>query len=232
MNAGGHGSDMAACLVPVPLARPARARTVAPAGVDRLELPATGACSTVGPSQVVLEADLAVRPGGRSTTSGPSVTDIVKWRREHQPGGSQCRLCLQGPVRGDSAGRLIEAAGLKGFRLGTAQVSEKHANFIQADKGGRRRCGALMEHVRAVVKERSGTGIGSGGPPLGLRRREDWTGGSDGGRKPMTPPVAERRARAARAGRGAHGPAHLGAPGGSSASRVAAVSSSWSASWW
>ena len=36
----------------------------------------------------------------------------------------------------DSAGRLIEAAGLKGLRVGSACISEKHANFIQVDEGG------------------------------------------------------------------------------------------------
>ena len=58
---------------------------------------------------------------------------------------------------GDSAGRLIEDAGLKGLRLGSAQVSEKHANFIQADTGGRADdVRALMDHVRSVVAERCG----------------------------------------------------------------------------
>jgi UDP-N-acetylmuramate dehydrogenase len=52
---------------------------------------------------------------------------------------------------------LIEAAGLKGYRLGTAHVSEKHANFIQADKGGRADdVRALMAHVSVVVLERCG----------------------------------------------------------------------------
>jgi UDP-N-acetylmuramate dehydrogenase len=37
---------------------------------------------------------------------------------------------------GDSAGRLIDAAGCKGLRHGTAEVSTKHANFVQADPGG------------------------------------------------------------------------------------------------
>lgn len=37
---------------------------------------------------------------------------------------------------GDSAGRLIEASGAKGLRIGSAVVSTKHANFIQADEGG------------------------------------------------------------------------------------------------
>ncbi len=81
---------------------------------------------------------------------------IVKWRREHQPGGSNAGSVFTNP-EGDSAGRLIDAAGLKGFRLGTAHVSEKHANFIQADKDGRADdVFALMAHVRDVVAEQSG----------------------------------------------------------------------------
>ena len=64
------------------------------------------------------------------------MTAIVRWRRQHQPGGSNAGSVFTNP-EGDSAGRLIEAAGLKGFRMGTARVSEKHANFIQADKDGR-----------------------------------------------------------------------------------------------
>ncbi len=152
MNAGGHGSDMAACLVRyrwLDLLREDGGTD----GVDHLDY--SYRRSTVGPSQIVLEADLAVRPGSADDERA-SVTDIVKWRREHQPGGSNAGSVFTNP-EGDSAGRLIETAGLKGFRLGTAQVSEKHANFFQADKGGRAGdVRALMEHVRSVVKERSG----------------------------------------------------------------------------
>jgi UDP-N-acetylmuramate dehydrogenase len=152
MNAGGHGADMAASLV--------RYRWVDllldDGGVDAASRLDYGyRRSTVGPSQVVLEADLAVRPGSADEERA-SVRDIVTWRRAHQPGGSNAGSVFTNPD-GDSAGRLIEAAGLKGFRLGTARVSEKHANFIQADKGGRADdVRALMEHVRAGVRERSG----------------------------------------------------------------------------
>ena len=58
---------------------------------------------------------------------------------------------------GDSAGRLIDAAGCKGRRRGSAFVSPKHANFFQVDDHG---CAAdvlsLMEEVRAAVHRASG----------------------------------------------------------------------------
>ena len=62
------------------------------------------------------------------------------------------------PVPGEvSAGALIDAAGLRGHRLGTATVSDKHANFIQADEGGRADdVLALMAEVRRRVEASSG----------------------------------------------------------------------------
>ena len=58
---------------------------------------------------------------------------------------------------GDSAGRLIEAAGLKGLRIGGAVVSEKHANFIVNDqKGTAGDVRRLAEHVRAEILARHG----------------------------------------------------------------------------
>ena len=57
----------------------------------------------------------------------------------------------------DSSGRLIEAAGLKGFRIGTAEVSSKHANFIQADPDGSADdVHALIRHVQRVIKDNAG----------------------------------------------------------------------------
>lgn len=81
----------------------------------------------------------------------------MKWRREHQPGGANAGSVFANP-EGDSAGRLIDAAGLKGFRIGGAVVSDKHANFIQAEAG------ATAADVRALVLEvqrrvRDATGV-------------------------------------------------------------------------
>jgi UDP-N-acetylmuramate dehydrogenase len=152
MNAGGHGSDMAACLVSyrwVDLVSDA-------GGTDDVGRLAYGyRTSSVTATQLVVEAELVVTPGSAEEEQ-TAVSDIVKWRREHQPGGSNAGSVFTNP-EGDSAGRLIEEAGLKGFRLGSAHVSEKHANFIQADKGGRADdVRALVEHVRGVVEKQCG----------------------------------------------------------------------------
>jgi UDP-N-acetylmuramate dehydrogenase len=152
MNAGGHGSDMASCLE--------RYRWVdllsEAGGTGEVADLAYGyRTSSVTPTQLVVEATIRVTPGSVEAEQ-EAVAAIVRWRREHQPGGSNAGSVFTNP-EDDSAGRLIESAGLKGMRLGTARVSEKHANFIQADKGGSADdVRALMEHVRRVVAERCG----------------------------------------------------------------------------
>ena len=173
MNAGGHGSDMAACLV--------RYSWVDVLGDDGgthdvAHLAYGYRRSSVTASQLVVAAELAVTPG-TAEVEREAVATIVKWRREHQPGGSNAGSVFTNP-EGDSAGRLIEEAGLKGYRLGTAHVSEKHANFIQADKGGRADdVRALMEHVRAVVAARCGVTLSAEVRLLGF---DGWKTGAVG----------------------------------------------------
>jgi len=131
MNAGGHGSDMAAVLSGVRVVDLATGENGAMA-VSQLRLGYRH--SSIGPSQVVTEAQLRLTAGDRSAAEA-EVAEVVRWRREHQPGGPNAGSVFTNPV-GDSAGRLIDAAGCKGLRLGSAAVSTKHANFIQADPGG------------------------------------------------------------------------------------------------
>ena len=169
MNAGGHGSDMATCLVRyrwVDLLSDDEGGTD---GVARLQYGYRS--SSVTPTQLVVAADLRVTAGS-SEQERAEVAAIVKWRRENQPGGSNAGSVFTNP-EDDSAGRLIDEAGLKGFGIGTARVSEKHANFIQAERGGRADdVAAVMEHVRAVVAERSGITLRAEVRLLGFAGRE------------------------------------------------------------
>ena len=152
MNAGGHGSDVAASLV--------SARVVDLAGDRPAERTAADLAlgyrrSEVGPAEVVVEATFALASGRRDECEA-RIGEIVRWRREHQPGGQNAGSVFTNPP-GDSAGRLVDAAGLKGFRVGSATVSPKHANFVQADEGGRADdVMALIREVRRRVEETTG----------------------------------------------------------------------------
>lgn len=76
--------------------------------------------------------------------------------RKHQPSGPSAGSVFKNPP-GDYAGRLIEACGLKGYRLGGAVISERHANFILNTGGATaREIRALIECAKAAVRERFG----------------------------------------------------------------------------
>ena len=152
MNAGGHGSDIAATLVEVHVADLAGGQDGWVAAGD-LDLGYRH--SAIRPTDVVLEADFLLRPGDPAE-AGEAVAEIVRWRREHQPGGQNAGSVFTNPPD-DSAGRLVDAAGCRGLRLGSAQVSEKHANFIQADPDGAAAdVLALIAEVRRRVYAASG----------------------------------------------------------------------------
>ncbi|MCU1373253.1 MAG: UDP-N-acetylenolpyruvoylglucosamine reductase [Actinomycetia bacterium] len=152
MNAGGHGSDMAASLRRVRVLDLATGEDgVVP--VAALELGYRR--SAVTSSHVVVWAELALEPGDPDAGAA-ELAEIVRWRREHQPGGQNAGSVFTNPP-GDSAGRLVDLAGCKGLRRGTAHVSEKHANFIQADPEGRADdVAALIVEVQARVAAATG----------------------------------------------------------------------------
>jgi UDP-N-acetylmuramate dehydrogenase len=131
MNAGGHGSDMAASLVSATVLD-LRGGEPETWSAERLEL--SYRHSAITPDLLVVSAELQLDEGER-TSSEAEISEIVRWRRANQPGGQNAGSVFTNPP-GDSAGRLIDAAGLKGLRVGSAEVSTKHANFIQADAGG------------------------------------------------------------------------------------------------
>ena len=152
MNAGGHGSDMRACVRRTDVFDLAEGRRLA---LDLDDLDYGYRRSSIRPHQVVVAAELALAAGDREASEA-QVAEIVRWRREHQPGGQNAGSVFTNPP-GDSAGRLVEVSGLKGFRLGSAHVSPKHANFIQADEGGSADdVLALVREVQQRVEERMG----------------------------------------------------------------------------
>jgi UDP-N-acetylmuramate dehydrogenase len=157
MNAGGHGSDMAACVVEATIVD-LRTGSVSVRSKDALAFGYR--TSSVAPHELVLEATLELHPGDPEE-GRRRLREIVRWRREHQPGGANCGSVFTNP-QGDSAGRLIEAAGLAGRRHGSAEVSTKHANFIQAAEGGSADdVVALMLEVAEVVEAASGVRLRS-----------------------------------------------------------------------
>jgi UDP-N-acetylmuramate dehydrogenase len=153
MNAGGHGSDVRHCLVAARVADLAAGGRPEEVPAARLHLGYRH--SSLTPGQVVVAAEFALRQGDR-VAAEQEISGIVRWRREHQPGGPNAGSVFANPPA-DSAGRLIDAAGLKGMRHGSAHVSTKHANFIQADDGGSADdVRTLMVAVQRIVEERTG----------------------------------------------------------------------------
>jgi UDP-N-acetylmuramate dehydrogenase len=154
MNAGGHGSDMAASLVRVEVfdMRDKRSEW---RSAESLELRFRG--SNLVDSEIVVTAELALVYGDVQQ-SERTIAEIVHWRREHHPGGQNAGSVFVNPIPGVlSAGELIDRLGLRGFRIGGAFVSEKHANFIQAGDGATAAdVKAVMDHVRDRVARDAG----------------------------------------------------------------------------
>jgi UDP-N-acetylmuramate dehydrogenase len=86
-----------------------------------------------------------------------TMREIVRWRRDHQPGGTLNAGSVFKNPPGDSAGRIIDSLGLKGMRVGGAVVSIKHANFFVAEPGVTSQdVYDLVVTIRHRVKEAAG----------------------------------------------------------------------------
>ena len=155
MNAGGHGCETRDVLVR------ARVRSLA-AGSCTESDPATLALgyrtSTIAATDVVVDAEFRVTPDAPEACAA-RIDDVVRWRREHQPGGANGGSVFRNPSD-DSAGRLIDVSGCKGLRVGGAVVSEKHANFFQAETGASARdVRDLVALVQARVRAETGVDL-------------------------------------------------------------------------
>jgi UDP-N-acetylmuramate dehydrogenase len=157
-NAGAHESDIASVVV--------EARIIDAAGTEVI-LPAADLAFAYRdsrfkhgpadqPPELVIDATFALAAADPELIK-TRLDDIRRWRQAHQPLGLPSAGSVFRNPEGDSAGRLIEAAGLKGRRIGGAVVSEKHANFIVNDqKGTASDVRRLMETVRSEVAAQTG----------------------------------------------------------------------------
>lgn len=126
MNAGAYGGDIASVLVRAHVADAGGARWLTPE-----ELGLRYRRSDLRPGQVVAGAELAVsqRPVEEIKAT---VAEMQARRKEAQPTNKRTfGSVFKNPEHELTAGRMLEACGLKGFRIGGAQISPKHANFIE-----------------------------------------------------------------------------------------------------
>jgi len=136
-NGGAHGDDVAGVISSV--------TALTPEGTERVLVPSELGLAyrdsrfkhPEGPrSEVILAASFALRRAPPEELAA-RLDEIRRWRQAHQPLGlPSAGSVFRNPSPDVSAGSLIEAAGLKGRRVGGAVVSEKHANFIVNDAAG------------------------------------------------------------------------------------------------
>jgi UDP-N-acetylmuramate dehydrogenase len=118
-------------------------------------------CSFLTGGRVVLSATAALVEGDRALIRA-QVAEYRAKRGTSQPLSKRNAGCIFKNPPGQSAGRLIDAAGLKGLRIGDAEVSPEHANFlVNHGKATAAEFADLMEQVRAKVLEVSGVALES-----------------------------------------------------------------------
>ena len=155
MNAGGHGASMSDSLL---LVNVFDLQTNKYKELDVEELKMEYRSTVISNYEIVIEAKFSLDTG-KVEKGKEKISEIVKWRRENQPGGQKAGSVFMNPL-GDSAGRLIDAAGLKGHEIGSAMVSEKHANFIQVKPNGSAEdVYELMKVVHSRVLEETGVSL-------------------------------------------------------------------------
>jgi len=153
-NAGAHGGEMRDVVVSVQAWDP-RDDAVHRLGVEACAFAYRESRFKYSP-EVVLSAMLELRHDEPAAIAA-RVEGHQAERVASQPLADQNAGSVFRNPPGDHAGRLIDAAGLKGLRVGSASVSERHANFIVTDRGGSAAdVLSLGDRVRAEVQARFG----------------------------------------------------------------------------
>ena len=148
MNAGAYGSDIAAVLVQAHVVDGRSARWLTPE-----ELGLRYRRSDLVRGQVVAGAEFRLQPKPEAEIK-ETVREMQQKRKDAQPTNKRTfGSVFKNPDHELSAGRMLEACGLKGHRIGGAQISPKHANFIE-NAGGASSADAL-----ALIAEARGRAV-------------------------------------------------------------------------
>jgi UDP-N-acetylmuramate dehydrogenase len=158
MNAGAWGEEIGPVVSAIRLVGGDGEKEVAPQPVDFTYRAWTG-CDEYKGRAVIVAVDLVLRHGDREAILG-RVRQLAERRKDGQPNDyANAGSFFKNPP-GDSAGRLIELCGLKGYRVGAAMVSEKHANFL-VNTGHARAADVLrlMRLIQDRVREKTGVAL-------------------------------------------------------------------------
>jgi UDP-N-acetylmuramate dehydrogenase len=160
MNAGCHGGDWAEVVEQVAVVDAEGDLRV----LERSEIPFAYRRSGLE-GRIVVEATVALRPEDPARL-GEELSELFRWRQQGTPFNQPCCGSVFQNPGGPSwkrqsgprtAGQLIEAAGLKGFRIGGAEISPMHANyFVNTGEATAADVTALIAHARGVVEDQFG----------------------------------------------------------------------------
>ncbi|MDX6485983.1 MAG: UDP-N-acetylmuramate dehydrogenase, partial [Gaiellaceae bacterium] len=152
MNGGAYGGDFSQVLERVLVATADGTGWLTPS-----ELGLSYRHSSLRHGQVVLEAELRLSPRDPSEIKA-EVKELNARRKAAQPTNRRTfGSVFKNPDHELTAGRMLEACGLKGHRIGGAQISPKHANFIEnADSARTADAVALMGEARRRAREQYG----------------------------------------------------------------------------
>lgn len=152
MNAGSFGTEIKDVIISVALMKMDGKIVI----LEKDELKFSYRSSNIPNDAIILSANIVLKKNSPENVSA-CINEFLRKRRYSQPVGESAAGCVFKNPEGDSAGRLIEAAGCKGMRVGDVEVSPVHANyFINLGEATCRDFIELMENVKARVKEYSG----------------------------------------------------------------------------
>ena len=153
-NAGAHGGDTAGNLMLAEVLHHTLGRQQWSS--DNLEMAYRSSKLKQQPGEAVVLAASFKLSFGQETLIKEKMEEFLAFRKQTQPPGASMGSMFKNPP-GDHAGRLIDAAGLKGTRIGNAQISDLHANFfINHGNASAAEVYALIRKAQQAVMDRFG----------------------------------------------------------------------------